>query len=62
MKTIEETIEIDAPVSTAYNQWTQFETFPQFMKGVGAESSRRTTSTFVGPPKSVGRRGNGMPK
>ena len=34
MKTIEETIEIDVPVSTAYNQWTQFETFPQFMKGV----------------------------
>ena len=34
MKTIEESIEIDVPVSTAYNQWTQFETFPQFMDGV----------------------------
>jgi len=34
MKTIEETIEIDVPVSTAYNQWTQFESFPQFMDGV----------------------------
>ena len=34
MKTIEESIEVEVPVSTAYNQWTQFETFPQFMDGV----------------------------
>jgi uncharacterized membrane protein len=34
MKTIEESIEIEVPVSTAYNQWTQFESFPQFMDGV----------------------------
>ena len=34
MKTIEESIEIDVPVSTAYNQWTRFESFPQFMDGV----------------------------
>ncbi len=34
MKTIEESIEIEVPVSTAYNQWTQFESFPEFMKGV----------------------------
>ena len=34
MKSIEESIEIDVPVSTAYNQWTQFESFPQFMDGV----------------------------
>jgi len=34
VKTIEESIEIEVPVSTAYNQWTQFESFPQFMKGV----------------------------
>ena len=34
MKTIEESIEIEVPVSTAYNQWTQFESFPQFMNGV----------------------------
>jgi len=34
MKTIEASIEIDVPVSTAYNQWTQFESFPQFMDGV----------------------------
>jgi uncharacterized membrane protein len=34
MKTIEESIEIEVPVSTAYNQWTQFESFPPFMDGV----------------------------
>jgi uncharacterized membrane protein len=34
VKTIEESIEIDVPVATAYNQWTQFESFPRFMDGV----------------------------
>ncbi len=34
MTSIEESIEIDVPVSKAYNQWTQFETFPKFMEGV----------------------------
>ena len=33
-RTIEASIEVDVPVSTAYNQWTQFEEFPQFMQGV----------------------------
>ncbi len=31
---IEQQIEVDVPVSKAYNQWTQFETFPEFMEGV----------------------------
>jgi uncharacterized membrane protein len=34
MATIEKTIDIDRPVSTVYNQWTQFEEFPNFMEGV----------------------------
>jgi uncharacterized membrane protein len=34
VKTIEESIDIAVPVSTAYNQWTQFESFPRFMEGV----------------------------
>ena len=34
MATIEESIEIEAPLSTVYNQWTQFEEFPSFMEGV----------------------------
>jgi uncharacterized membrane protein len=32
--TIEHEIEVDVPLSTAYNQWTQFEEFPRFMEGV----------------------------
>jgi uncharacterized membrane protein len=27
-------IDVAVPVRTAYNQWTQFETFPHFMEGV----------------------------
>lgn len=27
-------IDVSVPVSTAYNQWTQFESFPRFMEGV----------------------------
>ena len=34
METITKTIEVDVPVRTAYNQWTQFEEFPRFMEGV----------------------------
>jgi len=34
MSTIQQSVEVDVPVSTAYNQWTQFESFPQFMEGV----------------------------
>jgi hypothetical protein len=31
---VEKRIVVDVPVSTAYNQWTQFEDFPHFMSGV----------------------------
>lgn len=31
---VEKSIEVQVPVSTAYNQWTQFEEFPRFMGGV----------------------------
>src|SRR3954452_12097688 len=34
MSTIERSIELEVPVQTAYNQWTQFEEFPAFMEGV----------------------------
>jgi uncharacterized membrane protein len=33
-RTIDASIEVNVPVSTAYNQWTQFEDFPLFMEGV----------------------------
>jgi len=32
--TVEKSIEVEAPVSAVYNQWTQFEEFPRFMQGV----------------------------
>ena len=34
MKTIDDTITVNVPVSRAYNQWTQFEEFHLFMEGV----------------------------
>jgi uncharacterized membrane protein len=34
MTTIEKAIDVEVPVRTAYNQWTQFEEFPRFMEGV----------------------------
>jgi uncharacterized membrane protein len=34
MSVIEKSIDINVPVKTAYNQWTQFEEFPRFMEGV----------------------------
>lgn len=34
MTQIQQSIDVDVPVRTAYNQWTQFESFPQFMSGV----------------------------
>jgi uncharacterized membrane protein len=45
MATIEQSIEVDVPVSTAYNQWTQFEEFPQFMEGV--EEIRQLDDTHL---------------
>ncbi|ODT12190.1 MAG: cyclase [Microbacterium sp. SCN 70-18] len=34
MTQIIETVDVDVDVSTAYNQWTQFETFPRFLSFV----------------------------
>jgi uncharacterized membrane protein len=34
LSSITESIDVDVDVPTAYNQWTQFESFPQFMEGV----------------------------
>jgi uncharacterized membrane protein len=45
METIRESIEVNVPVSTAYNQWTQFEEFPQHMEGV--ESVKQLDDTHL---------------
>ncbi|MDP8958181.1 MAG: SRPBCC family protein [Actinomycetota bacterium] len=34
MSTVEKSIDVNVPVRTVYNQWTQFEEFPRFMEGV----------------------------
>lgn len=34
MPVIEESIEVQVPLSTVYNQWTQFAEFPLFMEGI----------------------------
>jgi uncharacterized membrane protein len=34
MASIEQSIDVNVPIRTAYNQWTQFEEFPRFMEGV----------------------------
>jgi len=34
MTSVTKSIDVHVPISTAYNQWTQFETFPSFMGGV----------------------------
>jgi uncharacterized membrane protein len=45
METIETSILVNVPLRTAYNQWTQFEAFPQFMAGV--EEVRQQGDTFT---------------
>ena len=45
MTQVEESIEVGVPVRTAYNQWTQFETFPEFMGGVERVEQRTDTLT-----------------
>jgi uncharacterized membrane protein len=45
MSTVEESIEVDVPVRVAYDQWTQFESFPEFMDGV--EEVRQLDDTHL---------------
>jgi len=45
MSTITESVDVDVDLQTAYDQWTQFETFPQFMEGV--ESIKQLDDTHL---------------
>ena len=38
MPKIEDTIEVQVPIRQAYNQWTQFEDFPEFMEVAGGQT------------------------
>jgi len=42
---VQDSIEIDVPISTVYNQWTQFEEFPRFMESV--EEVRQLDDTHL---------------
>ncbi|MFJ9008522.1 SRPBCC family protein [Streptomyces canus] len=45
---VEETVEVAVPVRTAYNQWTQFKTFPRFSAVVhGVEQVRPTVTAWT---------------
>ena len=43
MASVTESITVDCPISTVYNQWTQFEEFPRFMEAVEAVSQTDDT-------------------
>ncbi len=45
MSQVQKSIDVDVPVTVAYNQWTQFESFPEFMGGV--ESITQTDDTHL---------------
>ena len=34
MTSVQESVDVEVPIRVAYDQWTQFETFPEFMGGV----------------------------
>jgi uncharacterized membrane protein len=52
MATITESIDVGVDVTTAYNQWTQFESFPKFMDGV--EQIRQTDDKHLHWTTNVG--------
>jgi uncharacterized membrane protein len=52
MPQVIETIDVNVPVSTAYNQWTQFESFPKFLSYV--ESITQVTDTLTAWKVKVG--------
>jgi uncharacterized membrane protein len=45
MTTITKSVDVDVPITTAYNQWTQFESFPQFLSGIEAVTQQDDTHT-----------------
>ncbi len=56
MSRITEEIDVDVPVRVAYDQWTQFESFPKFMEGVDRvvqldDQTLEWTATIAGKTK-----------
>ena len=61
MTTIETSIDVQVPVSTAYDQWTQFEEFPRFMEGV-VSVTQMDDSHVTGSRRSEGSGASGTLK
>ena len=45
MSSVTKSVDVNVPIQTAYNQWTQFEEFPRFMEGV--KSVTQTDDTHL---------------
>ncbi|GAA4576815.1 SRPBCC family protein [Planotetraspora kaengkrachanensis] len=45
MSSIDHSVDVNVPIRTAYNQWTQFESFPEFMEGVESVKQLGDTRT-----------------
>jgi uncharacterized membrane protein len=45
MSNVTKSIDVNVPIGTVYNQWTQFEEFPRFMEGI--KSVTQTDDTHV---------------
>jgi uncharacterized membrane protein len=45
MGSVTESVDVNVPIHTAYNQWTQFADFPEFMEGVEEVSQVTDTMT-----------------
>jgi uncharacterized membrane protein len=45
MSSVTESVDVNVPIRTAYNQWTQFAEFPEFMEGV--EEVNQVTDTMT---------------
>jgi uncharacterized membrane protein len=45
LSTVKSDIDVNVPISDAYNQWTQFESFPQFMGGIDSITQVDDTHT-----------------
>lgn len=52
MTSVTESVDVDVDISTVYNQWTQFESFPEFMNGV--DSIRQVDDTHTHWTTSIG--------
>ena len=57
---VEESVVVHVPVRTAYDQWTQFEDFPLFMKDVDVVEQLDPIGS-TGRRRCAGSRASGMP-